>query len=237
MKDKLFEAMFDDLVKKAGTKAILEMENECADEEVPEIEFSKEHEEKMKKFFEEYKAQQEAEEAQNKLALQQHKTKKTIALAAATVTVLALGITTVGAWKGNLLGSYLKNNGEYSDLLNGKAERSLTVENVYFGYVPDGYEFDGVKETESSKYITFRKNSELDIYFYIKIKNEVYKDKVNTESGELEELVVANKDMIYGVRDDFKFLTWFENNAQNTLYTNASKSELIKIAEKLEFLK
>lgn len=236
MKDKLFDVMFDDLIKKAGTAAILEMENERADEEVPEVEFSKEHEEKMKKFFEEYRKQESEEKAQNEIITKRHKVRKIVTLAAATVAVLALGISTVGAWKGNMLSSYLKNNGEYSDLLSGKPERSLTVENVYFGYVPEGYEFEGVKNANKITYIVFKSSTD-DIHFYLEMDENTYKEKINTESGDVEEVVVANKDMIYGEREDFNFFTWFENNAQNTLYSNLTEKELTKIAEKIEFLK
>lgn len=236
MKDKLFDVMFDDLIKKAGTAAILEMENERADEEVPEVEFSKEHEEKMKKFFEEYRKQESEEKAQNEIITKRHKVRKIVTLAAATVAVLALGISTVGAWKGNMLSSYLKNNGEYSDLLNGKPERSLTVENVYFGYVPEGYEFEGVRYGVEATYIRFVTNDE-ERYFYLEVDTDAYREKVNTESGDIKELVVNNKDMIYSESEDLKILTWFENNAQNTLYSNLTEKELIKIAEKIELLK
>lgn len=236
MKDKLFDAMFDDLIKKAGTAAILEMENERANEEVPEVEFSKEHEEKMKKFFEEYRKQEAEKKAQNEITTKRYKVRKMVALAAATVLVLALGISTVGAWKGNMLGSYLKNNGEYSDLLNGMPERSLTVENVYFGYVPEGYEFECIKDGTKATYVKFVTNDE-EKYFYLEVDTNAYREKVNTESGNIEELVVNNKDMIYSESDGLKILTWFENNAQNALYSNLTEKELIKIAEKIEFLK
>lgn len=236
MKDKLFDVMFDDLIKKAGTAAILEMEKECADEEVPEVEFSKEHEEKMKKFFEEYRKQESEEKAQNEIITKRHKVRKIVTLAAATVAVLALGISTVGAWKGNMLSSYLKNNGEYSDLLNGKPERSLTVENVYFGYVPEGYEFESIKNSDKITYINFNSVDNCE-YFCLEIEFNACHEKFNTESGEIAEIVIADKDMIYGELENFKFITWFENNAQNTLYSNSTEKELIKIAEKIEFLK
>lgn len=236
MKDKLFDAMFDDLIKKAGTAAILEMENERANEEVPEVEFSKEHEEKMKKFFEEYRKQEAEKKAQNEITTKRYKVRKMVALAAATVVVLALGISTVGAWKGNMLGSYLKNNGEYSDLLNGMPERSLTVENVYFGYVPEGYEFEPTKNGNKMAYIRFG-TTDNEQYFCLEIEFDMCNERLNTEDSEIEELVINDKDMIYSENDSLKFLIWFENNNTNTLYANISKEEFIKIAEKIEFLK
>ncbi len=236
MKDKLFETMFDDLIKRAGTAAILEMEAECANEEVPEVKFSKEHEEKMKKFFEEYRLQQEEEERSRKVKSRQIGFRRAITLAATITVVLALCITTVGAWKGDLLNFYIKNNGEYSDVLSGKADRSLTVENVYFGYVPEGYEFEEVDVTSQKTVILFSSKQE-STYFYLEMERETYKEKINTESGEISELLLNNQDMIYSERKDLKFVTWFENNTQNTAYTNGAKSMLIKIVENIKFLK
>lgn len=236
MKDKLFEVMFDDLIKRAGTAAILEMESENAEEEEPEVEFSKEHEEKMKKFFEEYRKQEAEAAIQNEINMKHQKVKKTVSLAAATVVVLALGITTVGAWKGSLLNSYVKDNGEYSELLNGKAERDFTVENVYFGYVPEKYEFVNVKDGLKRKYINF-KSTDGETYFNLEINKDLYKEKVDSESGEVAEMVINDKDMIVFEKDGLNIIAWYENDSQNTLYTNADVEMLIKIAEKIEFLK
>lgn len=251
MKDNLLDEKFDQLIKEAGIQAILELEEECANEEIPKVEFSKEHEEKMKKFFAEYKAQfQNKNNTTSKVetnvesnvkevdfkSANRLKPRKMIALAAATVAMLALGITTVGAWKGSLINLYLKDKGEYSDLVNGKAERSVVLENVYFGYVPADYEYTETKDTEERLFILFNHKVE-DKYFYLEIERNLYSAKINTESGELGENVVNDKDVIYSEKDGLNIITWFENNAQNTLYTNDSKKELIKIAGKIEFLK
>lgn len=247
MKDNLLDEKFDAIIKEAGIRAILEMEEECVNEEIPKVEFSKEHEEKMKKFFAEYKAQFEnANNANNKVesnlkeaefkSANRLKPRKMIALIAAIVAILALGITTVGAWKGSLINMYLKDKGEYSDLANGIAERSVTIQDVYFGYVPEGYEFESLKTEPIRTYILFISKKDAK-YFYLEIERDIYSEKINTESGDLEDIVINDKDMIYDEQEDFKFITWNENNAQNTLYTNESKEELIKITKKIDFLK
>lgn len=247
MKDNLLDEKFDKLIREAGIQAVLEMEEECANEEIPKVEFSKEHEEKMKKFFAEYKAQFEnankvetnvesnVKEAEFKSA-NRLKPRKMMSLIAATVAILALGITTVGAWKGSLISLYLKDKGEYSDLTNGVAEKSLIIENVRFGYIPTDYEYTETRDTKKKLSLLFNHKEE-DKYFCLEIERNMYNIKINTESGELGEDVVNDKDMIYSEKDGLNIITWFENNSQNTLCTNDSKKELIKIAEKIEFLK
>lgn len=244
MKDNLLDQNFDNLIKAAGTQAILEMEEECANEEIPKIQFSKEHEEKMRQFFANYRAQYEAEskvkeeakEKEREKDIRHIKIRKMVALVAATMTVLVLGITTVGAWKGSLVGTYLKDNGEYSDFIVGKPEKGLILKNVYFGYIPDEYEYTETKDTKQRLFFLFNHKTE-DKYFYFIIEPDMYNGKMNTESGDVGEEFINDKDMIYSERDDLNIITWFENNTQNTLCTNDSKKELIKIAEKIEFLK
>lgn len=49
MDDKVLEKMLNNLIEEAGPIAVNNMESK--DEEIPEVQFSKEHEEKMKKIF------------------------------------------------------------------------------------------------------------------------------------------------------------------------------------------
>lgn len=58
MDDKILERMLDNLIEEAGKLAIKEMESK--EEEIPEVQFSKEHEEKVKKIFEDARREREA---------------------------------------------------------------------------------------------------------------------------------------------------------------------------------
>lgn len=57
MSNKNFEKIFDNLIKEAGIIAIEEMEEEYSKQlnSLPKVKFSKRHEKRMKKFFEELK--------------------------------------------------------------------------------------------------------------------------------------------------------------------------------------
>lgn len=60
MSNQNFEEMFDNLIKEAGIIAIEEMEKEYSKEldNLSKVKFSKRHEKRMKKFFEELKNKQ-----------------------------------------------------------------------------------------------------------------------------------------------------------------------------------
>lgn len=103
MDDKVLERMLDNLIEEAGPIAIKNMESK--EEEIPEVEFSKEHEEKVKKIFADARKELEAnsklkavEESENvkwnKVKVGKHKFKfKRLVILAATL-VLLLGLLT-----------------------------------------------------------------------------------------------------------------------------------------------
>ena len=106
MDDKLLERMLDNLIEEAGPIAIKNMESNP--EDVPEVEFSKEHEEKMKKIFAEARKEmdnkrktkaddtaREVESADNKVHKKKVRTRRFILLAAALI--LALGLVTTSS--------------------------------------------------------------------------------------------------------------------------------------------
>lgn len=102
MEDKILERMLDNLIEEAGPIAIENMESK--QEEVPEVQFSKEHEEKMKKIFAEYRKELEAknkvemtqskreEKASRKTSKSKIRVRRLVALVA--VLVLGLGLLT-----------------------------------------------------------------------------------------------------------------------------------------------
>ena len=106
MDDKLLERMLDNLIEEAGPIAIKNMESNP--EDVPEVEFSKEHEEKMMKVFADAKKEmdnkrktkadetaREDESAEKKVHKKKNKVRKIIILAAALI--LALGLVTTSS--------------------------------------------------------------------------------------------------------------------------------------------
>ena len=103
MEDKILERMLNNLIEEAGPVAIENMESK--QEEAPEVEFSKEHEEKMKKIFAEARKEMEAKsKAENSIVSKSEnkvvKTKKNkfgmrkvVVLAATLILILGLMTT------------------------------------------------------------------------------------------------------------------------------------------------
>ena len=160
-----------------------------------------------------------------------------LVILAATIAILAIAITSVGAWRESLVKYVLNIKEEYSDIktnntwINKKA-KDCWVEDIYFGYLPNDNEFKSKKVLSTKTIVYFENSGHLFITYEMDNSTIVY-PQVNTESGEIREVIINGKDMVYCENGQYKFLTWNENNKTNILSTNDSKEILLKIVENI----
>lgn len=229
MDEKILEKLLDNMIKKAGIIAIENMESN--EEEIPDVEFSKEHNEKMEEIFK--KARRLEYEA--KMRRKAANRKKVIVLLAATVSIFAFMITCVGAMReGGLAKYFFDDKTEYSEVRKIRdIDNMLKVDNVYFGYVPSGFKYE-VANNSSTSEVIYLENG--DNYIVLKMKKDKWNNKINTESGEIEDLIINNKDMTYWENENEKFISWQENGYTFVLTTNCNKSILLDIAKEIKLM-
>ena len=247
MEEKILEKMLDNLIEEAGPIAIKEMESEQDD--VPEVEFSKEHNEKMKKIFAEARKELEAKSKEkaktakisdsdmgsSNTGKRGSNFRKIVIIAAVLILVLGLISPITSGWRESFKKYFLDMKTEYSDVKKvNDIKNNLRVDNVYFGYVPEGFKYDATVELQSGKVIEFV--SDNDKYFYLKITKSRWSDKVDTENIDVEDIVVNNKDMAYLEKDGKKELSWNENNKLYLLSSNIDKELMINIAQNIEII-
>lgn len=239
MDEKLVDEILNNLISEAGPTAIEELEKEDLENlDKREFEFSKEHEEKMEKFFEEFDKENVKKIKKEKHNFSKVSTSRKILLVAViTVLMLAAAISSVGAWRESFVKYFLNQKDEYSDLkvVNGNLNRDgkdFRVGSVYFGYIPEGYELNQHKILKDKTNIGFKTNNDLFINF--EIEDGEFIHKINTESGDVEEMIINNKDIVYFENDNWRSLIWSENNNTYVLGTNEPKDILIKIAENIK---
>ena len=194
MKD--FEKILDEALQ-------LIIENEKF-EEPKAVKFSKEHEEKMRKIFEEER------EKENKKRI---KTFVKIASLAACVVLLFFVINSF----------YVKENSlNKPQPIVGEDTRN----NILTEYIPQGFEKVGERITANVVLLSYSKGDE---YFRIsvnaaasaksEIENATEKVKVNSFTG------------MYSSADGVNSLLWSDNDRVYSVTGNISKDEIIKIAE------
>lgn len=233
MEEKILNKMLDNLIEEAGPIAINNMVKDDLDNlDVPDVKFSKEHEEKMKQIFAEArKAAQSPSVSKPKKKVSVFK--KFAVIAAAAVLISGLMISSVGAWRESFVKYFLDIKKEYSDVDERHRDTSILIDNVHFGYVPDGFLFEKKDINDSSTYMYFKLEEK---YFILQINESKWNNRVNTESGEFTDFVINEKDMVYSENDGVKMLNWKENKIRYLLYTNESKETLLKIAEGIKIV-
>lgn len=247
MEEKILEKMLDNLIEEAGPIAIKEMESE--QEDVPEVEFSKEHNEKMKKIFAEARKELEAKSKEKAKAdkisdsdakysntgKRGVKFRRIFILAATLILILGLMSPITSGWRESFKKYFLDMKTEYSDVKKvNDVKNSLKVDNVYFGYVPKGFKYDATVELPSGKVIEFI--DETNEYFSLKITESKWKDKINTEDTEVEDININGKDTVYFEKDGVEYLSWNKNDKIYLIETNSNKDLLISVAKGIEII-
>ena len=244
MDEKMIDEILNNLIKEAGPTAIDEMTREdLANLEKSEFEFSKEHEEKMEQFLDAVEKESlKKEKTAKKDVMNQKKSghpfKKVLILAAATIAILAIAISSVGAWRESFVKYVLNIQEDYSDVKTNNKNtiregKDCWVDDVYFGYIPSDYDFKTKKVLAKKTIITLDNNKKS--FIILEMIDTQSIPKIDTESGKIEEIVVNEKDMVYSENEENKFLTWQENNKVNVLNTTDSKEVLLEIAKNIKF--
>ena len=194
MKD--FEKILDEALQ-------LIIENEKF-EEPKAVKFSKEHEEKMRKIFEEER------EKENKKRI---KTFVKIASLAACVVLLFFVINSF----------YVKENSlNKPQPIVGEDTRN----NILTEYIPQGFEKVGERITANVVLLSYSKGDE---YFRISI-NAAASAKSEIENA-TEKVKVNSFTGMYSSADGVNSLLWSDNDRVYSVTGNISKDEIIKIAE------
>lgn len=134
-------------------------------------------------------------------------------------------------WRESFTKYFIDRKDEYSEIQKVKNGSEAVIGNIYFGYIPEGFEYEVARDLPSNTLINFLNGEE---FFMLKIAKKRWNNKVNTEEANVEEMVINNKDMLYTETAEEKSLTWEEGGKLLVLSTNCEKDMLIEIAKNIE---
>ena len=158
---------------------------------------------------------------------------------ATCIAVLVIGVAitpTTGAWRKGIAKFIFKPSEEYSEFKNVKTnENTAEVDGIRFIYVPRGFAFEEVKDVASTKIITFVNPNE-EKFFDLKILEQRFDIKINTESGEVKDISTNERDMVLVKNDKEMYITWQDVHNVYVLDGNCDEKTLKKIAENIEFV-
>lgn len=222
--DEAKERALDDLIKYAVNEAAKEMAEEMP--EPKKVEFSKEHEEKMKKLFKQYSKKKKASFRGN--------IKKVIIIAAVLTAMLGVSLVSVQAWRVRFINFVMHITDTNTEIRYAEPEESgdtYQTEDVKLGYIPSGFTLSESRGGREKLYLKFA-NEEQAFALRIRIGDSIM--NVDTEDADTRKIKVGDKEIFLTEKDDNYTLSWSQSEKAYTLNGNMPEEELLKIAEKIE---
>lgn len=218
-----FDEAFEVMLSAAAEKAAEDMGGEIQKPE--EIEFSEEHEEKMKRIF-----ARENRKLRRKRIIKYSRRCACVMLA--FVIAVGIGIYNVDAWRVKVLNFFLEDEGvaskvvlelDKSDDGGSKAENSTQLS---VSYIPEGFEIAEIQD-----YFILYKNAENpDIYFDVSVSSVDANIYIDTENMTREHITINGYDAVYLEKESYQSVLCYDDNWVYYISGNIGR-ELIKIAE------
>lgn len=225
MKDKEYsQQSLDALLKAAAIIANENISREIKDNG-QEIEFSKEHEEKMRRFFK--------RERRKELTRKLNKYFKVAACAVAAVFVVSsISIFSVDAWRVKFLNFVFDSEKANTDFnFTDGSGTSYSDDEITLGYIPEGYSL--VEKTAIGDIVTLYFSNDIESFTFV--LNTTEGDlSTDTEGGYIDKVTVNGREAIYSSNKNTNILMWHDNNYMYSINGSISKEEMIKIAENVK---
>ncbi len=214
-KDKAFEEMLKYACREASKELIDEMPP-CE-----EVEFSKEHEARMRKLF--------AGKVRRKRYI-----KRIFLIAAVMVVLFSVSVMSVQGLRirfMNFILNFTESNTKITYVDETEDKNSYKVGDIVFDYLPSGFVLDSTKNQGKVVYIKF---NNADKYIEIKIKASNPVAYVDTERADAELLMINGIETFVAEKDNVFILNWNSDLKAFEIQGNIERDELIKIAENLK---
>ena len=199
------------------------------------MDFSEEHKQKMNALFESVKAKEK---------------KKTSRVVLKSVAIIILGVVVImgaftpkiKAWKEKILQFFIKDKEKYSWISYGdpsETEGLVEKDDEYykkiissiFGYIPEGYECEIKEYTPRVLRINLIGHEDV---LTVKVSSTT-NNAIDTERVDSEHIVINGVELTYYYTNGINLFTWNNDNCVYDLHSTASKEELIKIIENINY--
>lgn len=220
----IIDNALDEMINEAAN-SVVEKDEEMSDDE--NILFSKEHEDRMDRFF-----KAERRKASIKKFIKYSKRAACVALAC--VAVLGISIFSVEAWRVRFLNFVLESNQPNTDY-NFSETKGTTYsdDNFILEYVPMGFRATQASLTRKSATVVFESDSN---YFFVEAHDINIDSNIDTEDATIEKMTMNGCEAILISNHNGNYLIWHDNIYAYCVIGDLSKEDTIKIAENMEFI-
>lgn len=222
------EKLLDHLIEYGGRQYIHDEVKKY--EDIPELEPSKEFDERMNRMFQEaYKNEVHHERVRFG--------KKIAVIAVVVIGVVSAAAMNIKAVREPVLNFvFHKSDNQNKSKVNFNSKDNL---DFVFKYMPTDYSFSKKIHTDGKSQIYYEYKNNNEEYIYINVQlNQKYNNYINQNSSKkYEEISSKNRTYYFLNGSKNNTLMFFKNNCIFTITSKISSSELIKIAEKTSIKK
>lgn len=223
------EKLLDHIIEYGGRQYIDDEIKKC--EDIPELEPSKEFDEKMNRMFKDaYK--KEARKENMRFG------KKIAVILLAVVGVGSAAAMNIQAVREPVLNFVFNRNDDNNKTKVNINSTQKNLTEFIFEYIPDGYKQTKRTYVESENQIAYEfQNTDKNDYIYIKIqlnrKYDNYTKLINNDYSEIRK----NSHSYYLTKGNTNRLLWYRNKTIFNIISSLSEDEMIKIAENTKISK
>ncbi|GFO83661.1 DUF4367 domain-containing protein [Anaerostipes butyraticus] len=224
------EQLLDHLIEYGG-KQYIDDEIQKFDE-LPEMDIPKDFDDRMDKMFKDaYRKEVRKERL--------HLGKKVAAAAVIVIGAASVTAMNVKAFREPILNFIFRQNSTLKNKTKVDVnEKDNNIEDqIQFDYIPNGYECTKIQTSNNNDHIIYNYQKE-NSFLYITIQlDQKYDNYINqSESGNYSKISI-NDQTFYFLKDTQNTLLFYNHNAIFTITSNESQSEMIKIAQNVNFKK
>lgn len=221
MENNSMNNLFEELLKESAALAAKELGEEILQGEKAEL--SSEHQARMKKMF-----------AAEKRKIRIRKFGRYASRAAAILVVMGIAsgavVFNVDAFRFRFLSMFTKTEPTNTEI-SFHDGTSYSNGNITIGYVPEGFELDTEKITESLSILKFKKDTE---YFTITVRDTYSSISVDTENAKVEKIEINGFDVFYSEKSGDNIFEYYIDDCAINILSNMEKEVLIQVIKNIK---
>lgn len=236
MENKFLDKMYENMIEKA---AMMYLKTEKVSK-TKNVKFSEVHEQKMKKLFRKVKNEERIKNI-NKV------TKKVAVILVCTLAITCGLITSVKAWRKEIVKFIMKNNDDnYMSIKFGEEQEEsgdieetnqYKTDEIHFMYLPEGFEVSELDLNQFSEGVFFRNNNGDYIITLREYISEFLKD-ADIEKTCSEKIKTKDKEIFKIVKEDKRMsFVWYGEKYAYEVYSSLGEEEILKVIKNIKILK
>ena len=205
-------------------------ETEMKNQEQPEnVEFSKEHIEKMERLFSEERKRQ-------RIIRYRKYASRAAAVFVAGVFVTGVSVYSVEAWRVKFINFVLDRKPTHTEIRFSEQPLSnYTVNGITLNYIPKGFYLVGdYSKTGEYTSLEFQNDKGRILGFTCHKVDSGLARKFDTEDSDVTEFIYKGFTAIKSIKSDIQILLWYDNNLIYSISCDLGEEELMKIADNID---